>query len=129
MRCGCRRGRPQKAPKSHPRWRRKAASTGHQGNTPRTQAEAWATNPRTQVQHRHLEHPARLQSVKKMDGLAVCGGLFWGRFFWGGFVADAADYGLNQVIDALFFGGIHYAKAKLGFIFGAFAGADRKGAT
>jgi hypothetical protein len=30
-----------------PRWRRKAASTGHQGNTPRTQAEAWATNPRT----------------------------------------------------------------------------------
>jgi hypothetical protein len=66
---------------------------------------------------------------QKMDGLAVCGGLFWGRFFWGGFVADAADYGLNQVIDALFFGGIHYAKAKLGFIFGAFAGADRKGAT
>jgi hypothetical protein len=34
-------------PKSYPRWRRIAASTGHQGNTPRTQAEAWATNPRT----------------------------------------------------------------------------------
>jgi hypothetical protein len=65
---------------------------------------------------------------QKMDGLAVCG-LFWGRFLWGGFVADAADYSLNQVIDPLFFGGIHHAKAKLGFIFGAFAGADRKGAT
>ena len=87
---------------------------------PRTQAEAWVTNPRAQVQNPYLGH--------RLHELAVRGGLFCGGFFGGGFVADTADYGLNQVIDAFFFWGVHYPKAKLGFVFGALAGADGKGA-
>jgi hypothetical protein len=50
------------------------------------------------------------------------------EFFGGGFVADAADYGLNQMIDALFSWGVHGTKAKFGFVFGALARADGKGA-
>jgi hypothetical protein len=66
-----------------PQMARKAASTGHQGNTPRTQADAWATNPRTQVQHRHLGHTRRVHSQVKNGRVSGVQRTFLGQIFVG----------------------------------------------
>src|SRR5208283_3382198 len=58
----------------------------------------------------------------------MAGGLFWCGFFGRGTIPYASDYGLNEVIDALFFEVVHYTKAKFGLVFGAFGGADGKSA-
>jgi len=50
-----------------------------------------------------------------------------GFLFSGGFFADAADYGLVEVIGALFIGGIHDVETKLRLALGAFANLDGEG--
>src|SRR5208283_4643208 len=52
-----------------------------------------------------------------------------GGFFGGGFFADAADYGLVEVIGAFLLGAIHDVESKFRLTLGAFADLDGEGAT